>query len=559
VKSKNTIITEANEKAQQLASHFLNQFHDPNTKLTAYPPQQMRKPFTPLEVHTASLKLKNHKSSGPDDMYAEYIKHGPPSIYNHIASLFNNIAATGSFPPDILQGTLIPIPKPGKPSGPPDNFRPIILLNIIRKILATCILKRIMPNIQDLLPKTQSAYQSGRGTTEHITAIKLLSEHATSSNHNQIHLLLLDMSKAFDSIDRSMLLQDLESIAYPDEIHLIYILLNQIDLQVRCNRVLSSTFPSTKGVPQGDSLSPILFIIYLASSLSQGKPHLLEDHTYTTTYRHAIPPHLTDHTYNKPPHHININMQYADDIAFMTTNPTELEAMKTNLPPILKARNLNINNTKTEQYTISRKSSPQWKKCKYLGSLIDTTQEIHNRKCKTLIGMRKFKPIFTNNKLSTHTKIRIFNTYCKTIFLHNAETWTITPTLAKNINSFQRRLLRYAIGITYPQTISTIKLHQITKQEPWSKTISHRRLTWTGHLLRLHRDTPAKQALIQAIHEHPKPPGTPKPTWLTLVASDLAHSPIDILNPLTWCLAENKQAWKDTVRVAKRSLDRGYD
>jgi hypothetical protein len=58
--------------------------------------------------------------------------------------------------------------------------------------------------------------QPGRGTTEHITAIKLLSEHATSSNHNQIHLLLLDMSKAFDSIDISMLLHDLESIAYHD-------------------------------------------------------------------------------------------------------------------------------------------------------------------------------------------------------------------------------------------------------------------------------------------------------------------------------------------------------
>jgi hypothetical protein len=75
-------------------------------------------------------------------------------------------------------------------------------------------------------------------------------------------------------------------------------------------------------------------------------------------------------------------MQYADDIAFMTTNPTELEAIKTNHRLILKAHNLNINNTKTEQYTISCKSSPQWKQCKYLGSLIDTTQEIHNTKCK---------------------------------------------------------------------------------------------------------------------------------------------------------------------------------
>ena len=52
---------------------------------------------------------------------------------------------------DINSGVLIAIPKPGKPKGPPNNFRPITLLKTLRKVLSLITLDRIKPSIEKYL------------------------------------------------------------------------------------------------------------------------------------------------------------------------------------------------------------------------------------------------------------------------------------------------------------------------------------------------------------------------------------------------------------------------
>ena len=109
---------------------------------TIIKPAEMRTPFTPEEIEKASKRMKNQKSVGEDGQHAEYVKYGPPEIYNGIATLLNTIARTGKYPAEIKSGILTPLPKPGKKQGPPANLRPIILLSIIRKILAICLIRR---------------------------------------------------------------------------------------------------------------------------------------------------------------------------------------------------------------------------------------------------------------------------------------------------------------------------------------------------------------------------------------------------------------------------------
>ena len=64
-------------------------------------------------------------------------------------------------------------------------------------------------------------------------------------------------------------MDDLELILNNDELHLIKILLTNVSLQVKSNNVIGETFKPTKGIPQGDSLSPILFTLYLANAMQQ--------------------------------------------------------------------------------------------------------------------------------------------------------------------------------------------------------------------------------------------------------------------------------------------------
>ena len=71
------------------------------------------------------------------------IKYSPRIIHNRRAEIFNDMAESDDVPDEITRGILIPLPKPAKPQEPPSNLRSVILLTILRKILAICILERI--------------------------------------------------------------------------------------------------------------------------------------------------------------------------------------------------------------------------------------------------------------------------------------------------------------------------------------------------------------------------------------------------------------------------------
>ena len=79
----------------------------------------------------------------------------------------------------------------------------------------------------------QAAYQEGRNTTEQVFSKKLLAKKAITSSEYKVYFLLLDMSKAFDTVNRNQLSETLEEILLPDKIHLLHILTNDVKLKVR--------------------------------------------------------------------------------------------------------------------------------------------------------------------------------------------------------------------------------------------------------------------------------------------------------------------------------------
>lgn len=118
--------------------------------------------------------MKNGKSAGIDGISAELIKYAPPSITKDIAELLNIAAETGQHPTEMETGILTPLPKPGKRKSPPANLRPVILLSLLRKTLAICMIRRAWSKLSSGIPREQSAYQPGRSTTEQVFAVTIL-------------------------------------------------------------------------------------------------------------------------------------------------------------------------------------------------------------------------------------------------------------------------------------------------------------------------------------------------------------------------------------------------
>ena len=81
-------------------------------------------------------------------------------MYGEIADIFNIMAETGEYPREIKTGVLVPLQKPGKPKGPVENLRPIILLSVLQKILAICMLERINDKIDDNIPNPRLSSRS---------------------------------------------------------------------------------------------------------------------------------------------------------------------------------------------------------------------------------------------------------------------------------------------------------------------------------------------------------------------------------------------------------------
>ena len=84
---------------------------------------------------------------------------------------------------------------------------------------------------------------------------------------------MLDMSKAFDTVNRSTLMQILQTILTPGELHMMYLLITDVTLNVKIGSKIGKYILTAIGICQGDCLSASLFIIYLAYALKSLPPY----------------------------------------------------------------------------------------------------------------------------------------------------------------------------------------------------------------------------------------------------------------------------------------------
>lgn len=71
--------------------------------------------------------------------------------------------------------------------------------------MVICLINRIGAKIEAHIPNSQAAYRGGRSTTEQVFAIKIMAEKAVTTQNYNPFLLMMDMSKAFESIHRGQI------------------------------------------------------------------------------------------------------------------------------------------------------------------------------------------------------------------------------------------------------------------------------------------------------------------------------------------------------------------
>lgn len=290
-------------------------------------------------------------------------------------------------------------------------------------------------------------------------------------------------SKAFDSVSRSAIPKILAFYGVPEIlIATVMELYEHTTASVQTSHGPSEQFRTSSGVLQGDTLAPLLFIIVLdfvlRHALRDEDSYILEPRTCSRRPCVRLPA-----------------LAYADDIALLCTDPDAAQRTLTRLHNEGLKVGLKINAKKTEVMHIGTATAPslrlptgeEVKTCddfRYLGAQVMSPDCLFaDRRTQAWKAAIALKPIF-HSSAADATKVRLFRAAVESVLVYGLEAVPIPPSRAGIIDASYRRLLRYALGIHYPDTVSNQQLKSLSGVPDLSETLRKRRLSLLGHVLR---------------------------------------------------------------------------
>ena len=208
--------------------------------------------------------LQDKNSMGHDDLSLSFLKKISPSIIYPLSIIINQSLFKGIFPDALKIAKIIPIFKKDD-NELFDNYRPISLLPAISKIFEKIISQQIL----EYFTKNNLIFSSQHGfRTKHSTetaAIELVDTLKIEIDKGHLPVsIFMDLSKAFDTIDHTILLKKLKFYGVDGiSLELFKSYLTDRKQYVAINSAKSPLQSISTGVPQGSILGPLLFLIYI--------------------------------------------------------------------------------------------------------------------------------------------------------------------------------------------------------------------------------------------------------------------------------------------------------
>ena len=215
---------------------------------------------------TDVIKNMPNKSSALDVIPMWLFKNCLPELMDSVYHIVDTSLCTGMFPSSLKSAMIRPsLKKPTLDSDELKNYRPISNLTYLSKIIEKVVHKQLTEytDTNKLFSDFQSGYRKGHSCETAVTRIHNDILLMVDKRENVV-LLLLDLSAAFDTINHKLLLKKLEDLYGINGYVLKWLesYLSNRSFKVVINKSASSSCWLEIGVPQGSILGPLLFIMY---------------------------------------------------------------------------------------------------------------------------------------------------------------------------------------------------------------------------------------------------------------------------------------------------------
>ena len=213
-------------------------------------------------VYKELCKLNVTKSTGIDGFKPKFLKDGADIIKGAVTHIINLSLETGIVPNELKSAIVKPLYKKSSRLDV-GNYRPVSILPIISKILERAVYVQMETHLKDnnILYEFQSGFRTSYSTDTCLINLQD-SIRMEISQGKYVGMVLIDLQKAFDTVDHEILLEKLDAMGFNHNKWFESYLKGRKQMVV-VNDVSSEIGTVTCGVPQGSILGPLLFLCYV--------------------------------------------------------------------------------------------------------------------------------------------------------------------------------------------------------------------------------------------------------------------------------------------------------
>ena len=233
------------------------------SKVTAAMNESLTALYKEEEVKKALFQMFPSKAPGPDGFLAHFFQRHCDICGASVTEAVLSIVRGEESPACVNDTMLVLIPKVSNPTLL-SQFRPISLCNVFYKIASKVLANRLKSILPDIILEEQSAFVPGRLIFDNIiSAYECLHFMKRNRSRNNNHCALkLDMMKAYARVEWNYLEAIMRKLGFAAPwVSIVMNMVRTVSFSILFNGSKLEEFKPTRGIRQGDPISPYLFLL----------------------------------------------------------------------------------------------------------------------------------------------------------------------------------------------------------------------------------------------------------------------------------------------------------